>query len=191
MESIEVDNDVFIHLQKHAQPFIDTPNSTLRRLLGIDPTDATPVVQEKLLLVDDTALEESPVKKLEVSSAISSISPRWPFNNLTATDTPVIRRSKAPKTDLRLLCQEGFLQNGQKLHLVNYQREVQRFSAIISDSYLIYNGKQYSMSKLAQKLLTQMGFKNSPVRGPAHWVTDHEKLVKDLWQQYLDRNQKS
>ena len=36
MKSIKFDNDVFAHLQKHARPFVDTPNSTLRRLFGID-----------------------------------------------------------------------------------------------------------------------------------------------------------
>lgn len=36
MEQIEVDNDVFKILGEHAEPFTDTPNSVLRRLLGID-----------------------------------------------------------------------------------------------------------------------------------------------------------
>jgi Mrr N-terminal domain len=36
MEKIEVDKDVFKLLLEHAEPFTDTPNSVLRRLLGID-----------------------------------------------------------------------------------------------------------------------------------------------------------
>ena len=36
MKTIEVDSEVFAFLEKHAKPFVDTPNSTLRRLLGID-----------------------------------------------------------------------------------------------------------------------------------------------------------
>jgi Mrr N-terminal domain len=36
MEQIEVDGDVFALLREHAEPFSDTPNSVLRRLLGID-----------------------------------------------------------------------------------------------------------------------------------------------------------
>jgi hypothetical protein len=37
MEQIEVDNDVLGLLRENAEPFTDTPNSVLRRLLGIDP----------------------------------------------------------------------------------------------------------------------------------------------------------
>jgi hypothetical protein len=33
---IEVDDDVFQALQQHATPFVDTPNSVLRRLVGLD-----------------------------------------------------------------------------------------------------------------------------------------------------------
>jgi len=33
MISIEIDDDVFAYLQEHARPFVDTPSSTLRRLI--------------------------------------------------------------------------------------------------------------------------------------------------------------
>lgn len=36
MNTIEVDNDVLSHLKNNADPFNDTPNSVLRRLLGLD-----------------------------------------------------------------------------------------------------------------------------------------------------------
>jgi hypothetical protein len=34
--SIDIDDDVFATLKRHAEPFVDTPNMVLRRLLGID-----------------------------------------------------------------------------------------------------------------------------------------------------------
>lgn len=37
MDKIEVDHDVLELLRENAEPFTDTPNSVLRRLLGIDP----------------------------------------------------------------------------------------------------------------------------------------------------------
>ncbi len=37
--SIDVDDEVFEVLGQHAQPFVDTPNAVLRRLLGIDTVD--------------------------------------------------------------------------------------------------------------------------------------------------------
>ncbi|MEU3684543.1 DUF4357 domain-containing protein [Streptomyces sp. H23] len=33
--TIRVDNEVYEELQKRAKPFVDTPNSTLRRVLGL------------------------------------------------------------------------------------------------------------------------------------------------------------
>jgi restriction system protein len=36
MKAIRIDDDVWVALQKKANPFEDTPNSVLRRVLGID-----------------------------------------------------------------------------------------------------------------------------------------------------------
>ena len=163
MQTIEVDTDVFAFLQKNARPFIDTPNSTLRRLLGLDGAKARP--QRKLPSGSDTELEALLTESLTIAAA----------------------RSKAPKADLPLLSQQGLLRNGQKLYLIDYQgNRVHEISASLSDGDLIYNGQRYSMSKLAQQLLGHAGFKSNSVRGPAHWITDDGKTVKDLWQQYLD-----
>lgn len=167
MQTIEIDTDVFAHLQKNARPFVDTPNSTLRRLLGIGSSTAQ--VRKKL----SSASDVDPNALLAESSAITSA------------------RSKAPKADLQLLCQKGYLRDGQKLYLIDYQRNrVQNISASISGVDLISNGQRYSMSNLAQQLLGLAGFKSNSVRGPAHWVTDDGKTVKDLWQQYLDSQSK-
>ena len=168
MESIKIDNDVFAHLQKHARPFVDTPNSTLRRLLGIDTAVGTASLKKTPPAADpelEELLAESP-------AAASS-------------------RSKAPKADLEVLVKKGFLQNGQKLYLVDYQsNRVQKLFAVISGGDVIYNNQRYSMSNLAQELLANVGFKSNSVRGPAHWMTDDGKSIKDLWQQHLDQSSK-
>lgn len=36
--TIEVDEQVYSRLRDHAEPFTDTPNSVLRRILGLDPS---------------------------------------------------------------------------------------------------------------------------------------------------------
>lgn len=38
--TIRVDDEVFAKLQSLAEPFVDTPNSTLRKLLGLDASAA-------------------------------------------------------------------------------------------------------------------------------------------------------
>lgn len=167
MQTIEIDTDVFAHLQKNARPFVDTPNSTLRRLLGIDGPTAQAL--KKSLSPFDADLDPLLSESLAITSG----------------------RSKAPKADIQLLCQKGLLRNGQKLYLIDYQsNRVQKISASISGADLIFNGQRYSMSNLAQQLLSQAGFKSNSVRGPAHWITEDGKTVKDLWQQYLDSQEK-
>jgi len=169
MESIKIDNDVFAHLQKHARPFVDTPNSTLRRLLGIGSTAAATRTEKSSPTVD-AELEELLAESLAAAR----------------------NRSKAPKADLEVLIQSALLRNGQKLYLVDYQgNKVQKLSpAVISGGDVIFNNQRYSMSSLAQELLAKVGFKSNSVRGPAHWVTEDGKSIKELWQQYLDRNAK-
>ena len=168
MKAIKIDSDVFAHLQKHARPFVDTPNSTLRRLLSIETVVSTARVKKSATAADaelDALLAES------LATASS--------------------RSKAPKADLDVLVKNGFLRIGQKLYLVDYQgNRVQKLSVVISGVDVIYNSQGYSMSKLAQELLASVGFKSNSVRGPAHWVTDDGKSIKDIWQQYLDQNTK-
>lgn len=167
MQTIEIDNDVFAYLQQNARPFVDTPNSTLRRLLGLDGPMAQ--MQKKVPSASDTNLDALIAESLAITSA----------------------RSKAPKADLRLLAQKGVLRNNQNLYLIDYQGKcVPGISASVSGADLIYNGERYSMSTLAQKLLSQAGFKSNSVRGPAHWITDDGKTVKDLWQQHLDSQPK-
>lgn len=167
MQTIEIDNDVFAFLQENARPFVDTPNSTLRRLLDLDGAKAH--APKKSPSGSDADLDALLAESLAIATA----------------------RSKAPKADLQLLAQKGVLRNGQKLYLIDYQgNRVQKISASLSGADLIYNGQRYSMSNLAQQLLGQAGFKSNSVRGPAHWVTDDGKTVKDLWQQYLDSQSK-
>lgn len=163
MQTIEIDSDIFAYLQKNARPFIDTPSSTLRRLLGIDALTGHP--RKKSPPASDSDLDALLAESLAIA----------------------VTRGKAPKADLQLLAQKGLLRNGQKLYLIDYQgNRAQKISASISGADLVYNGQRYSMSNLAQRLLGQAGFKSNSVRGPAHWVTDNGKTVKELWQQHLD-----
>lgn len=162
MQTIEIDTDVFAYLQLNARPFVDTPNSTLRRLLGLDNSKA--IVQKKAREASNSDLDALLAESLSI----------------------VASRGKAPKADLQLLAQMGILRNGQKLYLIDYQgNRVQKISVSVSGADLIYNGQRYSMSNLAQQLLAQAGFKSNSVRGPAHWVTDDGKTIKDIWQQHL------
>ncbi|MDR7549480.1 MAG: winged helix-turn-helix domain-containing protein [Armatimonadota bacterium] len=41
MPNIRIDREVYTFLKGHAEPFVDTPNSVLRRLLGLDAPNTT------------------------------------------------------------------------------------------------------------------------------------------------------
>ncbi|MBN9133889.1 MAG: hypothetical protein J0H48_11075 [Nitrosospira multiformis] len=185
MQFIEVDNDVFAYLQKHAQPFIDTPSSTLRRLLGIDSINPQIATTHKEFVEDS----DSQIKqKLTEFSDANGISGK--FKESLTESSRIAWRLKKPKTDLSKLIQANFLRDGQKLYLVDYQgNRVRQFSATLSVNSLIYNNRKYSMSNLAQKLLTEVGFQSSSVCGTARWVTEEGKAIQDLWKRYLEVNQ--
>ena len=162
MPNITIDDEIFALLQKNARPFVDSPNSALRKLLGLRINGATPKPNAA-----DEDLEQL------FQEAMSS------------------RRTKAPKADLKALIQVGLLRNGERLYLVDYQsKRIPQFEAVISGALLEFKGHHYTMSNLAQELLKKVGFKSDSVRGPSHWVTGKNISIKDLWQQLLDKRAK-
>ncbi len=159
MHAIKVDDEVFALLQKNAKPFVDSPNSSLRKLLGLRINGASGETNggtEEL----DQLLEE----------ALSA------------------RRTKAPKADIKALIQAGLLRDGERLYLVDYQgKRIGQYEAVVSGALLEFKGHHYTMSNLAQELLKKVGFKSNSVRGPSHWVTVKNISVKDLWLQLLEK----
>jgi len=111
---------------------------------------------------------------------------------LPDSQPPVIpRHGKAPRTDVAVLVREGYLTNGQSVHLRDYKgNRVPNCSATISGRGLNFNGEHFSLSALAQRLLAEtFEFKSGFVQGPARWFTDSEQSILDFWNQYLERLQ--
>jgi hypothetical protein len=159
VQSIQVDAEVFAVLQKNAKPFLDTPNTTLRRLLGVD--------------------REAPSGK--ASSADEEL-------EALLEDSLASQRTKAPKANLKTLIRAGYLREGERLHLVDYQgKRVPNCEAMVSGASLTFKGQSYTMSNLAQELLVKVGFKSTSVRGPSHWVTSKNLSVTALWQQFQEQ----
>jgi hypothetical protein len=94
------------------------------------------------------------------------------------------RRSKA---DLEVLVSAELLKPAEILELRDYQgRKVEGSDAKVSGSGLLFNGRRYTMSNLAQRLLQQHGYRGTSVRGPAHWFTKSGKSIKELWEELAD-----
>lgn len=95
---------------------------------------------------------------------------------------------KKPKASLIDLVNAGLLEEGQILHVRDYQgREIQDSEATVHQGGLLRNGVKYSMSNLAEKLLKGEGYDSDSVRGPAHWFTSNNISIKNLWESYLKK----
>ncbi len=176
MRHIEVDDEVFQHLQTKAAPFVDTPNTTLRRLLGMNgaiapsgansnPTQAATLIDGDKLLAELEALP-MPARGKKV-------------------------RSKQPKADLIALIRAGVIRQGDKLFLVDYQgKKIPGYEATVANNLLIWQKQHYSMSDLARMLLKKVGYTSDSVRGPAHWCNASGITIKELWKQSLAKSAK-
>lgn len=165
MPSIQIDDEVFAELQKNARPFVDTPNSTLRRLLKIrDSVDVSGLLRG--------AEADKPIIDHDI-----------PYQ--------MARGTKAPKASLEELIRAGILRNGETLFLIDYKgKRVPRVEANVANGLLAYKGKHFSMSDLARALLKKEGHTSDSVRGPAHWENSAGISIMKMWQQVLQRKGK-
>jgi hypothetical protein len=157
VNTIQVDDEIFALLQKNAKPFVDTPNSALRRLLGLH-------VNGTAAPKSDTDLDKFLEERM---SARRSKAPKADLKLLVQAG--LLRNGER----LHLVDYQG--------------NRVGQFEAVVSGALLEFKGQHLTMSNLAQELLKRVGFKSGAVRGPAHWVNSKGITVKDLWQQLLDK----
>jgi hypothetical protein len=166
MHTIKVDDEVFALLQKNARPLVDSPNTALRKLLGLRINGAP---------VEDPEVGDDPLEDLYQDAMANRAN----------------RRTKAAKANLKILVRAGLLRTGERLYLVDYQgKRLGPEASVTGTPLLEYKGQHGTMSHLAQELLKKVGFKSNSVRGPAHWVTSKNASVKDLWQQLQEKHAK-
>lgn len=109
--------------------------------------------------------------------------------------TPIVGRHitnyirRKPRTSLRTLKNEGIITEGQVLHFRDYRdNPVQDISAVIIGEKLLYKKEVLSMSEHAVYILNDIGYNAKDVRGPQFWYTDDGKSIMQLWNEYLERN---
>jgi hypothetical protein len=95
---------------------------------------------------------------------------------------------KAGRVTLQELVDAGLIRNGQTLYFYHTRLfEEERAEVISSSNRLRYkaDGRNYSVSKLAEFLLKKHGFKHDDhgVAGPRYWATKDRKLLNDLNEQ--------
>jgi hypothetical protein len=102
--------------------------------------------------------------------------------------SPIKSRRKAGRVTLQELVDAGLIRNGQILYFYHTRSfKDERVEVIAASNRLRYktDGKNYSVSKLAEFLLKKHGFKHDDhgVAGHWHWVTKDGKLLNDLNEQ--------
>jgi negative regulator of replication initiation len=99
MHWIEVDDKVFKYLQKHAEPFIDTPNSVLHRLL-FDENEAVPTQKSSPLTIK--GLPKSLSQIFEVLYEIKE----YGYSRVEATNIVAQKRGTVPQTIMDKYCKQ-------------------------------------------------------------------------------------
>jgi hypothetical protein len=140
------------------------------------------VVHDVDKTLNDTIRRLLGFDKAGVTSTLKSLPQRRP--------QIVEGRRRKPWADLKKLVNSGDLKEGQILHLRNFQRlRVPDSEATIYQGALLKDGITYSMSKLALKLFEEKeGYKPNSVSGPVYWYTDNNVSIKNLWDDYLEKN---
>jgi len=115
---------------------------------------------------------------------LNATSPSEGGEKSKATNTAGKKRK--PRTHLNTLVQASLLREGQTLFLHDYQNnKVDGYEATISGDRLLWNKKPYSMSKLAEIGLKEIGFTSNAVRGPSHWLTSDGISIEEIWNRFL------
>lgn len=169
MHLIRVDDEVYALLERSARPFVDTPNATLRRLLGLGQP------------ASDASLTESSREPDEFDAILDEAT--------FGTRRP---RARAERVDLAALVRSGAMREGEKLRLVDFAgRKVPGVEARLEGSRLRHGGRSHSMSALARQLLGAEGYRSEAVRGPAHWVNARGESVLAVWRSRATRKPRS
>ena len=110
--SIEIDESVWHHLQRHAEPFVDTPNTVLTRLLFGEkaPPAETPVA----LSIPTVSIQGLPKSLAQILEVVYEMEVNG-YSRTQATNRVAKKRGTAPQTITDKYCR----QLGKKAHQID------------------------------------------------------------------------
>lgn len=103
MFSIEIDEKVWRYLQKHAEPFIDTPNSVLSRLLL--GTSTHPSKKDRETEIPAVTVEGTPKSLAQILEVIYEMEING-YSRTEATNRVAENRGTAPQTITDKYCRQ-------------------------------------------------------------------------------------
>ena len=107
--SIEIDERIWHYLQQHAEPFVDTPNSVLNRLLiGEQAKQEAP---ESIFSIPSVSVEGLPKSLSQILEIVYEIQVNG-YSRIQATNRVAKKRGTAPQTITNKYCRHL----GKKAH---------------------------------------------------------------------------
>ena len=110
--SIEIDEKIWHHLQQHAEPFVDTPNTVLNRLLfgiGAKKPEAGP-----LFSIPTVSIEGLPKSLTQILEVVYEMEVNG-YTRIQATNRVAKKRGTAPQTITDKYCR----QLGKRAHEID------------------------------------------------------------------------
>ena len=156
MPRIDIDDDVYGYLQTRAVAFVEKPNDTLRRLLGISAST-------------DRASEPTSISMVDGSDRNERKKPKANLGALVAHGVVTIG-------------QKLYLHDHQGRRVLGAEAFVGGHGIFSGPD----RKRLCSMSDLAQELLKKEGYQSDSVRGPSHWYTEDGRSITELWGEYLN-----
>ena len=114
MHTIEIDENVWRHLQKHAEPFIDTPNSVLNRLLSIPITGKAPPGEDRTTKLPEMSITGIPKALAQILEVVYEVEIKG-LSRIDATKKVAQKRDTSPQTVTDKYCR----QIGKKAHEID------------------------------------------------------------------------
>ncbi|MDH5528093.1 MAG: hypothetical protein OEY97_12385 [Nitrospirota bacterium] len=185
MHTIDVDDDVFAHIEANASGFAATPNGVLRRLLGLDGNGAGSGCSDRVRPGSPGRMGAGG------SNGWGPPAPNrrgWPggAGRPGGQGGPPRPRMRQPRANLSALVEAGILKEGQKLFLKDLKGEpVPEVAAEVRDGQVWFGGRNWAMSKLAGRELGRRGYESPAFRGPSLWYTEDGRSIRELWEEWL------
>ena len=112
MHSIEIDDDIWYHLQQHAEPFVDSPNSVLNRLLFSEKVEKEETAS--VLSIPSVTIQGLPKSLAQILEVIYEMEVNG-YGRTEATNRVAKQRGTAPQTVTDKYCR----QLGRRAHEID------------------------------------------------------------------------
>jgi len=136
MYSIEIDEKIWHLLQQHAEPFVDTPNSVLNRLINsklMNPEEVAPIYELPTVSIEGLPKSLSQILEVVYEMQVNG------YSRTQATNRVAKKRGTAPQTITDKYCR----QLGKRAHEIDElltEPEYSQFKDLLASKFANHKG---------------------------------------------------